>query len=168
MKFTSQEEYGLRCLLRIANQGESGSLTIPEISLAEGITQHYAAKLMRILRQGGFVKSARGQAGGYTLARQPEQITVGEVIAVLGGRLFELDFCDRHAGHEKVCTHSVDCSIRSLWRAVQLVVDQVLGKTTLMDLIRNEREMSSWVSELVKLTAEPKLGQNRSGLLGPA
>lgn len=168
MKFTSQEEYGLRCLLRIANQGESGSLTIPEISLAEGITQPYAAKLMRVLRQGGFVKSARGQAGGYTLARQPEQITVGEVIAVLGGRLFELDFCDRHAGNEKVCTHSVDCSIRSLWRAVQLVVDQVLGKTTLMDLIRNEREMSSWVNELVKLTAEPKLGQNRSGLLGPA
>ncbi len=168
MKFTSQEEYGLRCLLRIANQGESRSLTIPEISLAEGITQPYAAKLMRVLRQGGFVKSARGQAGGYTLARQPEQITVGEVIAVLGGRLFELDFCDRHAGNEKVCTHSVDCSIRSLWRAVQLVVDQVLGKTTLMDLIRNEREMSSWVNELVKLTAEPKLGQNRSGLLGPA
>ncbi len=168
MKFTSQEEYGLRCLLRIANQGESGSLTIPEISLAEGITQPYAAKLMRVLRQGGFVKSARGQAGGYTLARQPEQITVGEVIAVLGGRLFELDFCDRHAGNEKVCTHSVDCSIRSLWRAVQLVVDQVLGKTTLMDLIRNEREMASWVNELVKLTAEPKLGQNRSGLLGPA
>jgi Rrf2 family protein len=168
MKFTSQEEYGLRCLLRIANQGESGSLTIPEISLAEGITQPYAAKLMRVLRQGGFVKSARGQAGGYTLARQPERITVGEVIAVLGGRLFELDFCDRHAGNEKVCTHSVDCSIRSLWRAVQLVVDQVLGKTTLMDLIRNEREMSSWVNELVKLTAEPKLGQNRSGLLGPA
>jgi len=168
MKFTSQEEYGLRCLLRIANQGESGSLTIPEISLAEGITQPYAAKLMRVLRQGGFVKSARGQAGGYTLARQPEQITVGEVIAALGGRLFELDFCDRHAGNEKVCTHSVDCSIRSLWRAVQLVVDQVLGKTTVMDLIRNEREMSSWVNELVKLTAEPKLGQNRSGLLGPA
>ena len=151
MKFSSQEEYGLRCLLRLAHQ-EGGSLTIPEISEAEGITGPYAAKLMRVLRQGGFVKSARGQAGGYTLSQPPDQIVVGEVLAALGGRLFESDFCEQHSGSANVCTRSVDCSIRSLWHAVQLVVDQVLGKTTLMDLIRNEREMSSWVKELVQLS----------------
>ncbi len=168
MKFTSQEEYGLRCLLRIAHQGESGSLTIPEISQAEGITPPYAAKLMRVLRQGGFVTSARGQAGGYTLARQPAEITVGEVLAALGGRLFEPDFCERHTGNEQVCTRSVDCSIRSLWHAVQLVVDQVVGKTTLMDLIRNEREMSSWVSELVKLSGATGFSEGRPGIHEPA
>ena len=70
MKLTSQEEYGLRCLLRIARQGEGGALTIPEISEAEGISSYYVAKLMRILRRGGFVTSARGQAGGYTLSRR--------------------------------------------------------------------------------------------------
>jgi len=151
MKFSSQEDYGLRCLLRIARLGEGGSLTIPEISQAEGISSAYVAKLMRILRRGGFLKSARGQAGGYTLSRPPGQIIVGEALAVLGGRLFDPDFCERHTGLEKVCTHSVDCSIRSLWRAVQLVVDQVLVKTTLKDLLWNEREMSTWVNELVKL-----------------
>ena len=67
MKLSAQEEYGLRCLLRLAREGESSSLTIPEISLSEGISNHYVAKLMRILRRGGFVRSARGQAGGYTL-----------------------------------------------------------------------------------------------------
>ena len=157
MKFTSQEEYGLRCLLRIARQGESASFTIPEISQAEGITIPYAAKLMRILRQGGFVKSARGQAGGYTLSRPPDHIIVGQALAALGGRLFEADFCDQHTGAANVCTHSVDCSIRSLWHAVQLVVDQVLGKTTLMDLIRNEREMSTWVGDLVQVSGGIKL-----------
>ncbi|MFQ5816522.1 MAG: RrF2 family transcriptional regulator [Terriglobia bacterium] len=152
MKFSAYEEYGLRCLLQIGRQGEGGSLTISDISRAEGLSISNVAKLTRILRRSGFLKSARGQAGGYTLSRSPDHIVVGEALAVLGGRLFEPDFCDRHVGNEKVCTNSVDCSIRSLWRAVQLVVDQVLRKTTLQDLLRNEQEMATWAGNLVKLS----------------
>ena len=151
MKLGAQEEYGLRCLLHMGRQGDGGSLTISEISRAEGISSHYVAKLLRILRQGGLVKSVRGQAGGYTLSRPPDQINVGQALAVLGERLFESDFCERHAGSVPVCTHSVDCSIRSLWRAIQLVLDQVLSKITLKDLLGNEQEMSSSVSGLVAL-----------------
>lgn len=154
MKLSAQEEYGLRCLLRLARQGEEGSLTISEISQAEGISSFYVAKLMRILRRGGFVKSARGQAGGYTLSGPAGQIVVGEALALLGGRLFEPDFCQEHAGIEKLCTNTVDCSIRSLWRTVQLVVDQVLARTTLKDLVSNEQDMSSWVGHLVNISGD--------------
>ena len=63
----------------------------------------------------------------------------------LGGRLFESDFCDSHSGQAAICTRSVDCSVRSLWRAVQVAVDQVLSKATLRDLLQNEEEMNSWV-----------------------
>ena len=150
MKFTAQEEYGLRCLLQIARHEVGGSITIPEIAWVEGISTHYVAKLMRILRRGGFLKSVRGQAGGYTLARPPEQIIVGEVLAVLGGRLFEQNFCELHAGLMSLCTHSVDCSIRSLWATVQRVVDQLLGKTTLKDLLCGELEMRSWINNLAE------------------
>ena len=150
MKLTSQEEYGLRCLLRLARQ--TSSLTIPEISEAEGISTHYVAKLMRILRRGGFVTAARGQAGGYALARTPERIIVGEALALLGGRIFESDFCKEHSGSEKLCTNTVDCSIRSLWRTVQLVVDQVLAKTTLRELVGNEQEMTTWVGSLINIS----------------
>jgi Rrf2 family iron-sulfur cluster assembly transcriptional regulator len=156
MKLTSQEEYGLRCLLRIARQGRGGALTIPEISEAEGISGHYVAKLMRVLRRGGLVTSARGQAGGYTLSRPPERVIVGEALAVLGGRFFEADFCQEHSGIEKMCTHTVDCSIRSLWRTVQLAVDQVLAKTTLKDLVSNEQEMTFWVGNLVNISEAEK------------
>ena len=88
MKLSSSEEYGLRCLLQLARQ-TPGSLTIPEISQAEGITHHNVAKLLRILRQGGFVASARGQQGGYALAKPPHQIAVADALATLGGRLFD-------------------------------------------------------------------------------
>lgn len=154
MKFTSQEEYGLRCLLQIGRQGVRGSLTIPEIAAADGLSIPYVAKLMRLLRRGGFVKSTRGQTGGYALARPSEKIVVGEVLGCLGGRFFETEFCERYPGSVDICTHTVDCSIRSLWHAVQDVVDQVLTKTTLRDLLVNEQQMSASVSGLVQIANE--------------
>ncbi len=141
MKLSAQEEYGLRCLLRVASAGEGESLTIPEIGRAEALSIAYVAKLMRVLRQGEFVKSVRGQTGGYRLARSPENISVGEVLSALGGRLFEPGFCDEFSGLKRVCTHSVDCSIRSLWGAVQSAIDAVLAGITLKDLLQKESDM---------------------------
>lgn len=137
MKLSSHEEYGLRCLLQVAHQGANGSATIPEISRHEGISIAYVAKLMRILRQGGFVKAVRGKTGGYMLALPPERICVGDALTLLGGRIYEDDFCERHAGALLDCAHSTGCSVRSLWRAVQGAVDGVLRKTTICDLLRS-------------------------------
>ena len=65
MKIGANEEYGVRCLVRLAYAGYTGgSLTIPEISEAEGVSTAYAAKILRALRKGGFVKAARGKEGG--------------------------------------------------------------------------------------------------------
>jgi Rrf2 family protein len=122
-------------------------MTIPEIAGIEGLSIPHVAKLMRLLRRGGFVKSVRGPAGGYKLARTPDQVNIGEVLAWMGGRLFEPSFCTMHSGMAKLCTHSVDCSIRSLWQSVQHVVDQVLGKVTLSDLRGGERQVSSWITD---------------------
>lgn len=153
MKFTSQEEYGLRCLLQLSRRGPGASMTIPEISAAEGLSVPYVAKLVRILRQDGFVKSSRGQSGGYTLTRTPEQIVVGDVLAALGGRIFDGDTCERYHGTEDMCTHAIDCSIRSLWQAVQREVDQVLSKTTLQDLLGTEEQMTTTASGLVQINS---------------
>jgi Rrf2 family protein len=151
MKFSAQEEYGLRCLVRLARAGSGASLTIFEISEAEGLSMAYVAKLMRILRRGGFVTSVRGQAGGYRLARPADQIVVGDLLALLGGRLYEPEFCRHHSGSERSCLNTTDCSIRPVWRTVQLAVDQVLNKMTVNDLLRDEQAMTSWTSNMVKM-----------------
>jgi Rrf2 family protein len=135
MKLSSHEEYGLRCLLQVARQGVEGSATIPEISRKEGISEPYVAKLLRILRQGGFVRAVRGKVGGYTLAVPPEGIQISEALAILGGRIYEEDFCDRHSGTQGNCVHSTNCSMRSLWRSVQAAVDSILGAMTVNDLL---------------------------------
>jgi Rrf2 family iron-sulfur cluster assembly transcriptional regulator len=146
MKFSTQEEYGLRCLLRIGKSGEPNGLTIPEISQMEGLSTANVGKLLRILRLGGFIESTRGQTGGYKLSRPADDIIIGEVMAALGGRLFEDGFCSDHSGVEMICTHTIDCSIRSLWRTIQSLLDGVLEKLTLKDLIGSEEEVTGIVS----------------------
>ncbi|RPI71325.1 MAG: Rrf2 family transcriptional regulator [Ignavibacteriales bacterium] len=150
MKFSSQEEYGLRCLLRIGKSKSPNGLTIPEISDLEGLSQANVGKLLRTLRLGGFIDATRGQSGGYKLAKPAKEIIIGEVLAVLGGRLFEEDFCNSHTGIENICTNSIDCSIRSLWRTIQTLVDSVILKTTLKDLLGNEEDVNVLVNSFIE------------------
>jgi Rrf2 family protein len=143
MKLSAQEEYGLRCLLRLGREPDGGSLTIAELSQSEGISAANAAKMMRVLRKAGLVRSTRGKEGGYALALPAERINVGEALAVLGGRFFDSRFCDRHSGLTRSCTHLPDCSIRSVWRLLQGAIDGVLGELTLKELLRSEQELSA-------------------------
>jgi Rrf2 family protein len=140
MKITAQEEYGLRCLLQVAKA--EASITISEICKNEGISSANVAKMMSLLRRGGFVRSIRGQVGGYELARKPSEIAIGEVLAYLGGRLFEPGFCLTHSGGDEECTHNSDCSVRSVWMRIQLAVDHALGRISVEDLlIGSEQEL---------------------------
>jgi Rrf2 family protein len=138
MKLSTQEEYGLRCLIQLGRTG--GSLTIAELSALEGISAPNVAKIMRLLRRSGFVTSTRGQAGGYLLARPVSEITVSEVLDALGSRFFDQTFCVRHKGAEDSCAHLEDCSIRPVLRELQSVVDRVLGRLTLEQLLGSERD----------------------------
>ncbi|MFH0736216.1 MAG: Rrf2 family transcriptional regulator [bacterium] len=139
MKFSTQEEYSIRLLLRIAKFHKLGmSLTIPEISKAEGLTQHNAAKLLRLLRIGGFLESERGSIGGYTLAKKPNEIKLSDVLNTIGGRLFDDSFCNTHAGTNDICSNSIECSVRSLWRVIQTSIDNVLKDISLEELMESE------------------------------
>ncbi|MEZ5352109.1 MAG: Rrf2 family transcriptional regulator [Bryobacteraceae bacterium] len=146
MKLSAQEEYGIRCLLHLARIPAGQSMTIPEISHAEGLSIPNVAKLMRLLRMGGLVQSERGQSGGYTLARPAEEISALEVLDLLGGQFFSAQFCERHSGRQQVCAHTVDCSLRVLWNTIQLSLREVLGKTMLKDLLCSEAAMTEWLA----------------------
>lgn len=147
MKFSAQEEYGLRCLLRIAKFYHVGkTLTIPEISRSEGISEHNTGKILRVLRLGGFLQAERGQFGGYTLSRSPEEIKIDEVMFVLGGKLYDDSFCQSHSGASDFCTNSIDCSVRSLWKIIQDSVNSVFKNLTLKDLLGSENELYDLVT----------------------
>jgi len=146
MKLTSQEEYGLRCLLQIA-AAPAQFLTIPEVARREALSTAYVAKLMRLLRRSGFVRSVRGQNGGFELAIRASEINVGAVLDALGGRLYSQAFCQAHAGDRCECVHSRDCSLRPLWTALDGAIQNVLNRTQLSHLIHGQCHMETWLHE---------------------
>ena len=139
MKITAQEEYGLRCLLRLARAESGHSLTIPEIAASENLSQPYVGKLLAVLRQAGLIESVRGRTGGYHLARPADQIRLGSVLLVLGEPLFEdPGYCEKHAGPETSgpCVHRDGCTIKGLWQTLEEWVRHVLDQVTLADLLQ--------------------------------
>jgi len=150
MKITAQEEYGLRLLIRIASCDDKAGMTIPQLTEAEGLSSHYVAKLTRILRMEGFINSTPGNKGGYVLAKPATEIPIRQVIEALGGVLFDKNFCDSHTGVLKLCTHSVDCSARSLWQMIQFTVDRLLDQITLHDLVSPEKTSAGILNQIIR------------------
>ncbi len=149
MKITAQEEYGLRCLLRLARAAD-GSLTLPEIAEAEGLSVSHVAKLMAVLRQAGLLESVRGRAGGYRLAKPPGAIRLGALLLILGEPLFdEADYCQRHAGPSRdgVCVHLEACTLKSVWRTLEQWMRRTLDRITLADLLRHEGRITELLRE---------------------
>lgn len=150
MKITAQEEYGLRILIRIAGCRNEEGMTISQLSETEGLGPHYIAKLTRVLRMEGFINSTPGNKGGYILARPAKEIVIRNVLKALGGTMFDKDFCGLHAGTLKLCTNSVDCSARSLWKMVQFTIDRLLDKVTLHDLVSTENESVKLLNHILE------------------
>jgi Rrf2 family protein len=98
----------------------------------------------------GFINSTPGNKGGYVLNKQPHEIVINDVIKALGGRLFDQQFCDAHTGIGKLCTNSVDCSTRSLWKMIQFTVDNLLNKLTLEDLLVREKEVELKMDQILR------------------
>jgi Rrf2 family protein len=146
MKISSQEEYGLRCLLRLAKAEENGqTLTIHEIAAGEGLSAPYVAKLLGVMRHGGIIESERGRAGGYRLAASLTDIRLGAVLMILGEPLFdEPGYCERHKGSETegTCVHHGGCNLRAVWLTLENWMRRALDQITLADLLRGEQHIA--------------------------
>lgn len=145
MKITAQEEYGLRCLLRLARAGDGQALTIPEIAEAEKLSAPYVAKLLSVLRQAGLIASVRGRTGGYHLARPTAEVRMGEVMRVLGEPLFEDPaYCERHASPDTggTCVHNDGCTLRVIWQTLEQWMRHLLDRVTLADLLQSQEQIA--------------------------
>jgi Rrf2 family protein len=146
MKITAQEEYGLRCLLRLARTGEGQALTIPEIAEAEKLSPPYVAKLLSVLRTAGLITSVRGRTGGYHLVRPACEVRLGDVMRTLSEPLFEdPGYCERHASPDTTgasCVHSDGCTLRVIWQTLEQWMRHLLDQVTLADLLQTQEQIA--------------------------
>ena len=153
MKITAQEEYGLRCLLQVAQLTAKNELaSLEDIAKAEHITVDYAAKLMSILRQVNLVESVRGKNGGYKLTKSPEKIYLDEVIRALSGEIFETESCQQFPGNDLKCVHISCCSIRSVWLSVSTILSDIFKQITLKNLLEKEDILTKYLKKELSIS----------------
>ncbi|MFB6265108.1 MAG: Rrf2 family transcriptional regulator [Bradymonadaceae bacterium] len=155
MKITAQEEYGLRCLLCVVEDGREEPLSAGDIAEREGLSLPYAQKLLRELSKTGMVEAKRGKNGGYILARPADAISLGDVMRQLGGMLEIERFCEEHTGNRDVCTHDCNCSIRPVWTHVSEFLMETMDNIPLSLLIEREEEVEEFLDQLDPPEATP-------------
>ena len=131
MWISTKAQYGLRALVEIAAAGGE-AIALKHVAERQDISQHYLEQIASNLRRAGFIRSVRGAYGGYRLARPPESITALEVVEAMEGSLAPVS-CIEDPGS---CTHASACGTEGLWRRVDGAIRDVLGRTTLGDLLR--------------------------------
>lgn len=156
MKISAQEEYGLRCLVQLANLREGQSLTLPQLAEREGISAANAGKLMWLLNKAGFVQSTRGTKGGYMLARPASEIRLSEIIMVLDEDVLS-KHCDSYTGVLDSCVHHGDCGIRPVIVGLHEIVENALSRITLSQVVGNEKSVDAMFHSIqgIHRTIEP-------------
>ena len=135
MKFTAREQYGLRAMVELARRYGDGPVSLSEVARIQGLSQGYLEQVAGGLRRAGLLISRRGAAGGYILAREPDAITVGDVIRVLEGEIVPMTCVASEDACAPPCTRKDQCVTRDVWLTVRMQLEKTLDNTTLADLV---------------------------------
>ncbi len=131
MKISTKGRYGIRLMLSLALQYEKTShMPLKMIAQQQEISEKYLEQIINPLTKAGLVKSFRGAQGGYSLIKDPSEITVGSILRILEGSLSPVD-CLEHGP----CKRADVCASLSLWQRMKTAVDEVVDTTTLADLV---------------------------------
>jgi Rrf2 family cysteine metabolism transcriptional repressor len=142
MKLSTRGDYAARVLLELSTAEGPTALSVHALSVRTGISEKYLEQIMLRLRAAQVVRSRRGVRGGYELAREPGELTVGEVVRLMDGPLAPSP-CASQSAHVPCpvyrCPSENACVLRGLWTDVREAISSVLDKTTFEELARRQR-----------------------------
>jgi Rrf2 family iron-sulfur cluster assembly transcriptional regulator len=135
MKLSTRSRYGTRLMLDMAENYNNGPIHLMKIAQRQGISVKYLEQIIIPLKKAQYVKSVRGPKGGHILAKPPEEITVGEIVALLEDGVSLVD-CSYD---ESVCERSEICPTRLVWREAAQAMFGRLESITLADLLKKTK-----------------------------
>lgn len=128
MKVSARTEYACMAMLQMAAKHDSNQpLRIREIAEAHDIPQRFLVQILLQLKGGGLANSTRGAAGGYRLARPPEEISLGDIVAVIDGQACEPGSTSSDSATVRM--------LRGTWREVSQVQHEMLAAMSLSDML---------------------------------
>jgi Rrf2 family transcriptional regulator, cysteine metabolism repressor len=132
MKISTKGRYGLTIMIELARKYGEGPIALKTIAKANNLSEHYLEQIISPLRNATLVKSIRGAYGGYTLVKEPNQITAGDVIRVLEGPIQLVEGIEDE-----------EPAKRELWIRISEAIKNVLDNTTLEDLAKHSEDKSN-------------------------
>jgi Rrf2 family protein len=144
MKLSTRSRYGTRLLLDMAQHHKEGPIQLGDIAKRQGVSVKYLEQIIIPLKKAHYIKSVRGPKGGHILTKAPEEITVGEIVALLdnGSSLVE---CTED---KTVCERANICPTRLLWKEASEAMFGKLQAITLADLVKKANVMETTESTL--------------------
>lgn len=139
MKLSTKGRYGVSAMYDLALHYGQGPISLKSVAQRQGISEHYLEQLMGTLRKAGYVKSLRGAQGGYTLTKDPSQITVGDIITIMEGPIAPVDCLLTDDVVNTYCDRAGECVTRGVWAKVRDSINNVLNSISLADLCREDK-----------------------------
>ena len=139
MKLSTKGRYGLRALIDLAVHSSDGTpVSITSISDRQDLSERYLEQLMAMLKKAGLVRSVRGAGGGYVLAREAEEISVGDVLRALEGKLDPVDCAGLDPGG--VCQAADSCVTKYVWKRINESINRTVDEIRLDQLVEESRK----------------------------
>lgn len=132
MRISTKGRYALRIMIDLAENENGDYIRLKDISERQDITRKYMEQIMPLLTKSGYVKSYRGNNGGYMLARRPEEYTVGEILRTTEGSLAPIACIE---GPADSCARSGQCPTRRFWAGMWEAINEYVDSVTLADLM---------------------------------
>ena len=137
MKLTKKGEYALRTLIQLGIAEKLGRdvVSVSDLAESENLPYKFIENILQELRKDGYVESKRGKDGGCRLAKPMKDITIGEIVRLIDGRLAPIG-CASETDYEKcTCPDEVHCGLRMLMIDVRNAIAQILDRYTLEDVV---------------------------------
>jgi Rrf2 family protein len=141
MRLSTRSRYGVRLMLELALNYNTGYTFLKNIAKKEKISEKYLSQLVIPLKARGLIISSRGAHGGYRLAKSPSLITIKDIVQTLEGSISLVECVN----NPSVCDRSSKCSTRAIWEMLDKKILDTLSSITLNDLFNHKKPVSKKV-----------------------
>ena len=142
MKISTRGRYALRFMIDLALHGNGDYIALKDVSSRQGISIKYLEQITSLLSKFGLLSSVRGPQGGYKLAKDSSDYTVGEILRITEGSLAPVACLE---AEQNLCEKKDVCHTLSLWEGLSRVINDYLDSVTLADLVNNNRADGSYM-----------------------
>ncbi|MDO5154799.1 MAG: Rrf2 family transcriptional regulator [Eubacteriales bacterium] len=140
MKISTKGRYALRLMLDLAKHNTGELVRMKDIAQRENISEKYLEQIVTSLKKAGYVKSLRGAQGGYRLAKEPQEYTVGMILRLTEGDMAPVACLE---GDTVDCERASVCTSLRLWTMLDDAIKSVIDHVTLQDMLEWSKEIPS-------------------------